>query len=255
MLKRAPRKVVQPYFALAPIYDDVMEHVDYERWALYVHKLLQKFDHNADLIADISCGTGSCGQYLLELGYRVTGSDSSPAMVLQAEKKAAREAWNIHYYCADMCRQPLKRHPDAVVSLYDSMNYLLTDQAWSTCLSEVYAILDSGGKFIFDVSTLHNSLRDFSNYRQKEKVDGGAFVRQSSFEKKTNLQENYFEITLDDNPEILFCETHRQVIRSLDEIISFIDKSQFELVAGYKNFTFKPYTEKSERVHFVLQKR
>ena len=81
MQKQMLKKVVEPYFALAPIYDEVMEHVDYKRWATYVHKIVQQFDHKTDWILDISCGTGSCAKYLLKLGYHVTGSDNSWSML------------------------------------------------------------------------------------------------------------------------------------------------------------------------------
>ena len=153
-----------------------------------------------------------------------------------------------------MCAQPLKKQPDVVISLYDSMNYLASEREWRTCLEDLNKSLRPGGLFVFDVSTLRNSMNDFANYRQKEDVPGGSFVRQSSFDKSKNVQKNYFEISLDEFPDVLFCETHTQIIRPLEHIFSFIHSSPFSLLAAYKNFTFKPYTEKSERVHFVLQK-
>ena len=254
MQLRTIKKVVQPYSALAPIYDQVMEHVDYEHWASYVHKVLQRFDKKAEWIADISCGTGSCCGHLLELGYRVVGSDSSLSMLKHAYLKAAKQQWNLNVYCADMCRQPLKKQCDAIISLYDSMNYLISDRAWLHCLKDAFTILNPGGLFIFDVSTLRNSMQEFSNYRQKDKVESGAYVRESTFNRESNVQENYFEIKRKDSPGTIFCETHRQVIRPLDEIISFIQLSPFELLGGFKNFTFESFSEISERVHFVLQK-
>ncbi len=254
MLKRASKKAVSPYTALAEIYDDVMEHVDYDRWAVYVDRIIQFFDVKVDWIVDISCGTGSCCVVLRKLGYRTVCADASLPMLKQAKLKAESNAHDMQFYCADMRRQPLHRQPDAVISLYDSMNYLLQDQDWRDCLVDIYYLLKSGGLFIFDVSTLQNSLREFSRYRQKDKVSGGAYSRVSSFDGANNVQKNYFEIALKSQPGIVYCETHRQVIRPLYEIISFVRETPFKLLAGYKDFTFKPFTEKSERVHFVLQK-
>jgi len=254
MLRRIRKKDVPPYSALAVIYDEVMEHVDYVRWASYVYEIIQRFEIRADWILDISCGTGSCCAKLAELGCHVVGADSSLAMIRQAKEKFAQSSLSAGFYCADMRYQPLRSKPDVIISLYDSMNYLLYEKDWQACLNDVYIAVKSGGLFIFDVSTLQNSLQDFSNYRQKGMAAGGGYVRKSTFERGARMQKNYFEIILKDDPDVAHCETHCQIIRPLDEILSFIQKSQFQLLAGYKGFSFKPFTEKSERVHFVLKK-
>lgn len=254
MQRRIRKKDVPPYSALASIYDEVMEHVDYVRWASYVHEIIQRFEIRAHWILDISCGTGSCCANLLDLGYHVTGADSSFAMLRQAKAKFERKALNAGFYCADMRHQPLSSNPDVVISLYDSMNYLLEEKDWHVCLNDIHDAVLPGGLFIFDVSTLQNSMQDFANYRQKGKVGGDVFIRQSSFKRAARMQKTCFEIIKKDEPRIVSCETHRQIIRPLDEILSFIQKSHFKLLAGFKNFSFKPFAEQSERVHFVLQK-
>ena len=254
MLRRIRKKDVRPYTALAAIYDDVMEHVDYVQWASYVHEIIQRFEIQAEWILDISCGTASCCALLAKQGYHVIGSANCFAMITQANAKSLQGSWNAAFYCADMGHQPLKSSPDVVISLYDSMNYLMTEQEWQKCLNDVHSAVRSGGVFIFDVSTLQNSLQDFSNYRQKGRCTGGVYVRKSSFESTARMQKNKFEIILKNDPGIAYCETHRQMIRPLDEILSFIQTSSFQLLAGFKNFSFKAFTEKSERVHFVLKK-
>jgi hypothetical protein len=47
---------------------------------------------------------------------------------------------------------------------------------------------------------------------------------------------------------------HQQTIRPLGEVIDLIKESPLSMVAGYQDFTFSPYHEKCERVHFVLKK-
>jgi len=253
MLKRSIKKVA-PYSVLAEIYDRVMEHVDYERWARYVHKLVQLHNDSARTILDISCGTGTCAAHLLKYGYTVCGTDSSQAMIRQARNKALQRSLPIHYLCADMRRLPLKLKPDVVISLYDSMNYLMGDKDWRDCMDQVYRLLKPRGLFIFDVSTLYNSMHDFADYRQTEKIKEGSYVRESSFNRRTHVQKNYFKIKLNERPGIVYSETHRQLIRPLDLISSIVNRSPFSLVGGYKDFSLKPFTEQSERVHFVLKK-
>lgn len=49
-------------------------------------------------ILDIGCGTGSLSLLLAELGHRVTGIDFAPAMITQAEQKAASAHQSISFH-------------------------------------------------------------------------------------------------------------------------------------------------------------
>ena len=234
---------------MAEIYDFVMSHVNYMRWSGYVARLIQRVEKRVEWIHDISCGTGNHCYFLSRLGFRVSGHDASREMVKKATEKVDALFW-----CSDMRRFALKKKPDMIVSLYDSMNYLRRTEDWLQCLDSVFSNLPRGGLFLFDVSTLHNSVDIFKNYVDREKGQSGSYVRRSYFEKKTRTQVNEFEIRLKREPDVIFCETHRQTIRPLDEINRIIDFTPFELLGFYGDFTFLPGSEKSERVHFLLQK-
>lgn len=248
----AEKKAVPPYSALAPIYDQVMEHVNYKRWAAYIDKIVSRFQPDSNWIVDISCGTGTFAGFLIKHGYRITGLDSSFPMVQQAAQKNLTP--HTHFMCADLGHLPLASQPDVIVSLYDSMNYVLEANLWHKAFVDIFSTLKKDGLFIFDVSTLMNSKRDFSRYVHRETFKNGGYLRKSSFDRKESLQKNYFEIKLKARPSIVFCEHHQQRIRPLKEILDFIDASPFTLLGGYKEFSFEPFDEKCERVHFVLKK-
>lgn len=250
-----PLKIaVTPYTALAPIYDAVMQHVNYRKWANYMHALVQKFHRRTRWIVDLSCGTGSCCGNLYKLGYRVTGMDASFAMIRQARIKFVRSALSDSFICADMVCPPLRRQPDAMISLYDSMNYLRLEHQWISCLNRVNADLSPGGLFIFDVSTIYNSRSQFSHYFEEQQVKGGAYRRTSFFEPGENIQTNQFEITLDHKTAEIFSEVHCQKIRALSQVEELIEQSPLKRVGAFKDFSFEPATEQCERVHFILQK-
>lgn len=244
------KRTVPPYSALAPIYDQVMAHVNYHRWASYIHKIVSRFKPDSQWIVDISCGTGTFAAFLAKYHYHVTGLDSSLPML----KQAAQKQRTTQFICADLTALPLSAKADVVVSLYDSMNYLLDSDLWQKALSNIYDVLKRDGLFIFDVSTLMNSTRDFSRYVHRETFEHGGYLRKSSFDRKESIQKNYFEIRLVDHPNIAFCENHQQRIRPLTEILNFVENSPFTVLAGYKEFTFEPFEEHCERVHFVLRK-
>ncbi len=246
----AEKKTVPPYSALAPIYDHVMEHVNYKRWAAYVHKIVSRFQPGSRWVVDISCGTGMLAAFLTKHGYRVTGLDSSLPML----KEAQRRGRGSHFICADLVSLPLYQKADAIVSLYDSMNYLLEPVLWHNAFADIHRSLNKNGLFIFDVSTLMNSKRDFSRYVHRESFERGGYLRKSSFDRKECIQKNYFEIKLKDQPNVIFCEYHQQRIWPLQHVLTFIEASPFKLLAGFKEFSFEPFDEQCQRVHFVLKK-
>ncbi len=253
MFRTREKIMADPYSCLSYIYDFVMNHVNYKSWARYIAQIINTHGQNIRAIADISCGTGSFCKELVSLGYTVWGCDSSYNMVKMSKQKYDQE-YNLHIWCADMQHLTFRHTPDMIVSLYDSMNYLLEPAQWLQCLQNVYKSLKSGGLFVFDVSTLHNSLNVFQNYSQREKSPIGSYYRKSHFDQKTALQSNYFEIKLNKYPGYTFCEHHRQRIHSLDEIMQFIKQTPLTLLGCYNGFTFTPGDEYAERVHFVLTK-
>ncbi len=240
---------VAPYSALAGIYDFVMNHVDYHRWANYVALIAEKHGNHTKNIVDFSCGTGSLCVHLEQLGYKVSGCDSSKEMI-----KVARQKLNAPFWCADMRNAAMQGSPDMILSLYDSMNYLPDNLSWLQSFRSVYSILKPDGLFLFDVSTLHNSIDVFNNYVEKEKSENAGYLRKSRFEKEQQLQINYFEIRYKKFPEVIFCETHKQRIKSVKEIEDLIQQTNFEVLGYYSGFSLQPGGEESERVHFVLKK-
>lgn len=249
LIKKAKKITVAPYSALAGIYDFVMNHVDYRRWANYVALIAQKHGDQISHIVDFSCGTGSLCVQLEDLGYQVSGCDSSIDMI-----KVARQKLDAPFWCADMRHVAMRTFPDMIVSLYDSMNYLPDELSWRQSLKNAYSVLKPGGLFLFDVSTLHNSIDVFKNYVEKEKSNNAAYLRKSRFDKTQQVQINYFEIRYKKSPENIFCETHKQKIRKIGEIREMIHQTEFEMIGCYSGFSLQPGNEESERVHFVLKK-
>jgi len=185
----------------------------------------------------------------------VAGSDISLDMIKIARDKAAKSGLTMPFWCADMRRFAVRFPADLIVSLYDSMNYLMNPNDWARCLDNVYSMLGPKGVFVFDVSTVHNSQRYFRRYVQRERGQGIVYSRKSEFDNKRMIQQNRFEIRLDSHPNVVFYEVHEQRIRHLQDIMQMVAKSHLSLDGCYHGFSFTPGTEKSERVHFVLKKR
>ena len=240
-----------PYQTLAEIYDHVMQHVDYDNWAAYIHSVFERFNWRPQKLVDLACGTGNITVELSNLDYVVSGVDLSSSMVREAQKKSPK----IPFFVGDLrhLSEVAGLGPfDAAVCLYDSFNYLLTPDDFQKGLDEVFRILLPESLFIFDVCTESNSLRYFDDARDSGNGPGFHYKRHSYYDKITKLQYNHFLIQLDSRDKILE-ETHTQHIYPWEELLAHIKNSPFELLGAFDGFTFNKGSSRSDRIHFILQ--
>ena len=239
------------YEGLAPIYDYVMRHVDYEEWVGYVHELFTRFGQRPSRLVDLACGTGSVTLEFDARGYRVSGIDASAAMIQVARQKAAGLDRTISFSTGDM-RQLRGLGPfDGAVCLYDSINYLMSLSEVDDALEQVWHILAPSSLFIFDICTEKNSLHYFGDVHGSEDGDGFSYTRHSYYDRDERLQINAFDIRFNNRR---VTETHSQRIYRHDEMVARVEASPFELLAAYDGFTFRGGSEQSDRVHFVLKR-
>ena len=247
---RKPKESVSPYSSLASIYDFVMRHVDYIHWADHVESLIVRHDLVPSSMIDVACGTASLAVELTRRGYRMNGADASDEMLDIGRAKVLDGGFDIGlYHRAFLDLEGLDRH-DCVLSLYDSVNYLMSIEDIGKMFENVHSIVHRGGLFIFDVCTETNSIRHFRDMRERERGDGFSYVRHSYFDK--GVQYNDFKIKFDD-PRREIHELHQQRIYPLSEIEGAVVKSPFTLEARYDGFNFRDPSEDSDRVHFVLR--
>jgi len=110
--------------------------------------VLSKLKKNA-CILDLCCGTGQLDAELAALGYRVTGIDGSPEML----KYARQNAPDVEYIQADARDFSLDRKFDAVVSVFDSLNHIMSLAELTDVFRCVNEVLKPGGRFLIDLNT------------------------------------------------------------------------------------------------------
>jgi SAM-dependent methyltransferase len=138
------------YDAFAPYYDAFTADSDYERWTAQVLELAGHHGAGGDALLDLACGTGKSFLPFLGRGFRVTGCDSSRAMLAEAARKAP-EATLVH---ADIRDMTMVGRFDLVTCFDDSLNYLLDEAQLASALASVAVNLAQQGLAIFDLNTL-----------------------------------------------------------------------------------------------------
>lgn len=241
----------KPYTYSASIYDGMMEHVEYGKWAKYIDALLTQYGRSIHRVCELACGTGTIGIEMNRLGYSMTCSDGSSAMVSQAMSKARRAAASIHFESADMLDFRSDVTFDAVLCLYDSVNYLLEENDVRKWLLTCSDLLADGGLLIFDSCTESNSLQHFDERFELDRQYG--YIRRSKYLRDQRMQINEIELTIDG---IRFVETHRQRIYAVSTLRSLIQEcARFSILAVLDDLGFEPGDEESERIHWILKKK
>ena len=243
---------VEPYSQLALIYDYVMRHVNYGRWANYMRDLFSHADQEVVRVLDIACGTGSLILKLSELGFRVAGFDESLGMVQEARAKGRARRLRIPFWRASMRSFALRRPVDAIVCTYDSINYCLDEATCAEVFDSVALAVRPGGLLVFDICTVRNSRKHFRRYYEKEETEEFRYIRQSYYIASNSIQVNEFYIQRESSP--LVREIHQQRIYKIDEIMKTIPGDRFQVMGVYDGFSMKSGSEESDRVHFVLKR-
>ena len=104
-------------------------------------------------VLDLCCGTGQLAEYFLEQGYRVVGIDLSEHMLRFARENALAYivSGQAKFIEGDVTDFTLDEHFDLVVSTFDALNHLQSEQDLRKCFQCVFPL--SGGLFIFDLNT------------------------------------------------------------------------------------------------------
>ncbi|MBQ8238561.1 MAG: class I SAM-dependent methyltransferase [Oscillospiraceae bacterium] len=96
---------------------------------------------------DLACGTGVLCQILDQNGIKASGMDFSAGMI----RIAASRAPHISYEVADMITYRPHRQFDLVTCTGDALNHIHSLCDVGRIFENVYAYLNSGGYFIFDI--------------------------------------------------------------------------------------------------------
>lgn len=112
-------------------------------------------------ILDLCCGTGQLALHFLEQGYQVTGIDLSEHMLQYARENASAyvESGQAQFVQMDAASFALEQQFGLVVSTFDALNHLESQDALQACFRSVFAVLIEGGYFVFDLNTRAGLLR------------------------------------------------------------------------------------------------
>lgn len=242
------------YKSFAQVYDLFMNNVPYEEWCRYLTGLLEEYGIPGGLLLELGCGTGSMTELLSQKGYDMIGVDNSEDMLEIAMDKRVDSGHDILYLLQDMREFELYGTVRAVISICDSMNYILEEEDLLQVFRLVNNYLDPGGVFIFDLNTEYKYRMLMGENTFAEDRQESSFIWQNYYDEQERINE--YDLTLFIREGELyrkFEETHFQRCYLLKEIKEAAQAAGLEFVTAYDAFTRDPVRSDSERIYVVLR--
>lgn len=236
----------------AELYDLFYRQKPYQQEVDFLHEKLAAY--GVKNVLELACGTGNHALRLAALGYRITATDLSADMILQA--RAKQQEWErsgrlpagmLSFMQADMSELPPQTGSnfDAALCLFDSLGYVLTNAAIRKTLHGIYDRLKSGGIFITEYWHGATMARHYEEARiRRWQVPDGEVVRfsETQLDYRTQIADIRFTVhqIFNNGRAHSYTETHRNRFFLVQEMCAFLEEAGFEVresLRGYSHST------------------
>lgn len=279
---------MEAYTDFARVYDTFMDDTPYGEWCDYLVGLIGKYrkadialtasaasggnvgsdnndtdvtnnlqqEHNT--ILDLGCGTGTLTELLARRGYDMIGIDNAQEMLQIAMDKRDRSGLDILYLLQDMRSFELYGAVGAVVSVCDSINYLLEDEDVVHTFRLVNNYLMPDGIFIFDFNTVYKYEVVIGDTTIAENREQCSFIWENYYHEEEQINE--YDLTVfvqeDDGADTYrrFQETHYQRGYRLEQMRDYLRQAKLAFVEAIDADTHGEVTDTSERIYVVARK-
>jgi SAM-dependent methyltransferase len=243
------------YGKYAEVYDGSGQILFAVQMIPYLEQLLNRHRFPGDRVLDLACGTGTVANYFAGKSYQVSGIDGSEEMLGQARKKTAEMGAVVDFSRQDMRDFAVAEPTGLVTCLYDSMNYMLTEEDLLIVMQRAAAALMPGGLFVFDINTewmMEHALNNRTEFFESgplslvmvEEYDPDlkrATVKMTGFVRRGKLFER-------------FTEVHCEQSYSEQQMYGLLQRAGFYIEGEYDCFHLDPPNRETKRIMWVARK-
>ncbi len=273
---------MEAYTGFAQVYDVFMDDTPYEEWcehlvellALYEEQESAREERNADLsdqekknlqeerntILDLGCGTGVLTQMLAQRGFTMIGIDNAQEMLQIAMERREEAGLDILYLLQDMREFELYGAVGAVISVCDSINYLLEEEGVVQTFRLVNNYLCPRGIFIFDFNTVYKYAAVIGDATIAESREDCSFIWDNYYHEAEEINEYdltvFVKETGQKDTEIYrrFQETHYQRGYRIEQMKDYLRQAGMVFLEALDADTMGAVRDVSERIYVVARK-
>ena len=199
--------MAEAYSDFAQVYDEFMDETPYEQWCDTIVRFMEQYGiskpvrgekdllaSERNLVLDLGCGTGTLTELLYGKGYDMVGVDNAPAMLDIAMKKRQESGSEILYLLQDMRELELYSTVGTVISVCDSLNYILDEEEVLEVFRLVNNYLYPGGLFLFDFNTDYKYREVIGDTTIAENREDCSFIWENFYDEDSCLNE--YDVTI-----------------------------------------------------------
>ena len=280
---------VEAYTDFAYVYDTFMDETPYDKWRDFIIETIEKYGisrpvkrleglqepmsageteafekrqemdslkEERNLILDLGCGTGTLTELLAEKGYDMIGVDSSADMLELAMEKRDSMGHETLYLLQDMRELELYGTVGTVVSVCDSLNYILSEEELLQVFKLVENYLFPEGIFIFDFNTVYKYAEVIGDVTIAENREACSFIWENTYYPEEALNEYEVTVFVKDGQEELyrkFSETHYQRGYTEEQMRRLLAAAGMQIELVLDADTLKAASKTSERIYIVAR--
>jgi SAM-dependent methyltransferase len=209
---------------LARYYDLIMSPFDYRELVDCLDDLIITAGGSRTDILDLGCGTSEELVYFAQLGYEVSGIDLSPEMIQISKNKIPFG----NFRTGDMRKLKTSKKYDNIISVFDTVNYLIKPEDLKKCFLTVNRSLNDRGLFLFDFNSIHGLYNDWNGIKIEE-TDDFFISYDSSFNMNSLILKCNMKFFIRDESGKFesFNETHYERGYSVPEITELLKQTGF----------------------------
>ncbi len=244
----------QPWFASwfdSPYYPILYQHRDLAEADRFVGKLLDALAPAAgSYFLDLACGRGRHAQTIHRAGFRVMGTDLSPASIADARKAAGE---GLQFEVADM-RDPFPDTFDYIFNLFTSFGYFEDSNDNLKVLANVHRALRPGGTLVLDYLNAHKVQRDLMAAETKG-LDGITFEIQRSIQGEDQIPLIVKDIEVIDGEQRFQFQERVQAI-SAPDFERLLEQAGLQVVDRWGDYDGHAFDKESSPrlIHFCQRK-
>lgn len=296
---------VEAYTDFSYVYDIFMDETPYEKWRDFIIETVEKYGiskpkrgtaplhrhvsaeaaeclkpaealkeqdslrEERNLILDLGCGTGTLTELLAGAGYDMIGVDNSPDMLELAMEKRDSLGHETLYLLQDMRELELYGTVGTVVSVCDSLNYILSEEELLGVFRLVENYLFPEGIFIFDFNTVYKYAEVIGDATIAENREACSFIWENTYYPEEKVNE--YEVTVfvregfsgrkedgkqEEGQENLyrkFSETHYQRGYTEEQMRRLLEAAGMKIELVLDADTLAETSDKSERIYMVAR--
>ena len=175
-----------------------------------------------------------------------------------AIEKRMKSGLDILYLQQDMREFELYGTVKAIVSVCDSVNYILEEEELEEVFRLVNNYLDPGGVFIFDFNTVYKYREILGDQTIAENREECSFIWDNYYYEEERINEYELSLFIREGDSELYRkyqETHFQKAYDLETMKRLITQSGLEYITAYDAFTKEAPTRVSERIYVIARER